>query len=160
MPLRVSSNNKGTWITWETPDESLSATFRIKPEMSEEEILKTLVKAVIFIGNQMGIMATEIAELELAIMGSVPGTPSTMTTTTGTTLSTARPASAATGSAPVDPNAQRVPMMPPASLSDLPNGGVPITTFGWGSMPTTSVPAELAAPEAGGWEMIPPGELE
>lgn len=155
MPLKVSSNTKGTWITWETPDESLSATFRIKPEMSEEEILKTLVKAVIFIGNQMGIMAAEIAELELAIMGSTAPTAATATASETTPARTAGSAAAPPGLS----TAQRVPMMPPASLSDLPNGGVPITTFGWGSMPTRSVPAELAAPEAGGWEMIPPEEL-
>jgi len=156
MPLKVSSNSKGTWITWTTPDESVSSTFRVNPEAPDEKILEVLFKATRFIAAQMGALAVEIAELELEIMGTTAaptpqpalGPASRMTTTTTT---------APSGPSMADPNAERILMTP--AKSDLPAGGVPITTFGWSSMPTTSVPAELAAPEAGGWEMIPPGEL-
>lgn len=161
MPLKVSSNTKGTWITWETPDESLSATFRIRPEMPEDEMLGVLVKATTFIANQMGIMASQIAELELAIMGSGASpaenrTPNPAMTTGMTSLqATPNP-----GPSTADPNALRVPMMSPASLSDKPSDGGPANDhFGWSSMPTTSVPPELADPKAGGWELIPPGEM-
>jgi hypothetical protein len=153
MPLKVSSNNRGTWITWTTPDESVSSTFRINPEAPDEKILEVLFKATRFIAAQMGSLAVEIAELELEIMGTTPG-PSAHATAMDAVK---RPAPATAAPAVADPNAERILMTP--AKSDLPAGGVPITTFGWSSMPTTSVPAELAAPDAGGWEMIPPGEM-
>lgn len=145
MPLRVSSNSKGTWITWETPDESVSSTFRIKPEDPEEKILETLVKAVRFISAQTGQLQLEIAELEAEIVG---GPASTATNPTKRSVTSTGPATLP------DPSAPRVPMMPPASLSDQPAGGPPVQTFGWGSMPTRHVPPELAAD----WSLIPPGE--
>lgn len=129
MPLKMSSNSKGTWITWEAEDESLTATFRVKPEMSDQEILATLMKATAFIAKQMGIPQDGPASPPGATVGA-----------------------ASTPTAP--PNAPRVAMMPPASLSDLPAGGAPADTFGWSSLPTMSVPENLS----GDWEMIPPGE--
>lgn len=140
MPLKVSSNAKGTWITWEAIDESQTSTWRIKTEMTDPEMLAVLVKAATFIGKELNLMTLEIAELEAAIRGTAPAGQST------------QPTSTPAASAP--PGALQIPMMPPASLSDLPNGGPPVQTFGWASMPTTTVPAELAQD----WEMIQPGE--
>lgn len=149
MPLKVSSNNKGTWITWETPDESVSSTFRIKPEDDDEKVLAILFKATRFIAAQMGAMAVEIAELEMEIRGGAPTDASAMRSTPRT-ATTAAPATA------VDPNAPRIPMMSPASLSDKPSDGGPVNPeFGWASMPTNAIPEPLA----GQWEMIPPGEM-
>lgn len=143
MPLKVSSNSKGTWITWETPDESVSSTFRIKPEDEDEKVLAILFKATRFIAAQMGAMAVEIAELEMEIRG------------TGEVATTSPTAPVETARA-TDPNAPRIPMMSPASLSDKPADGGPVNTeFGWASMPTTSIPEPLASQ----WEMIPPGEM-
>lgn len=145
MPLKVSSNSTGTWITWEKPDESVSTTYRLKTKMTDEEILKTLVRAVTFISREMGLLQAEIAQLELEIMGTPPG---------GETASvTLTPASAPAPTATA-PSASPIPMMPPASLSDRPADGGPVTTFGWDSMPTTTVPQHLQQ----AWEIIPPGE--
>lgn len=150
MPIKTTSNDKGMWITWETPDEGVSTTFRIRKTDSDSEVLGKLFRLTRFIATQMDEMATEIAELELEIMGeSAPVIPSR----------TVAPAVNAAASSPPDPSAPRILMTSPASLSDQPAGGAPVSTFGWGSMPTTSVPAQLAAPEAGGWEMIPPEEM-
>lgn len=146
MPIKTTSNDKGMWITWETPDEGVSTTFRIRKTDSDSEVLGKLFRLTRFIAAQMDEMATEIAELELEILGGARG------------ATTSLPAPATTATA-TDPSAPRIPMMSPASLSDQPAGGAPVSTFGWGSMPTTSVPAQLAAPEAGGWEMIPPEEM-
>lgn len=151
MPLKMSSNSKGTWITWESEDDRRSATFKIKATDTDQEILATLIKATRFISAQM----EQPAQLDLEIMSTTPGV-SAPATATGAVKHLA-PAIAAPVAA--DPNAPRVPMMPPASLSDRPSDGGPTSTFGWSSMPTTTVPAELAAPQAGGWEMIPPGEM-
>lgn len=155
MPIKATSNDKGIWITWETPDEGISTTFRLMKKDSDEEILSKLFRLTRFISAQMGELNSEIAELELEIRGS--------------DAAAALPHSAAQGPAPsassepaatVPPNATRILMPPPGSLSDLPNGGPPVSTFGWGSMPTTSVPSSLADPKNGGWEMIPPEEME
>lgn len=144
MPLKVSSNNKGVWITWESPDESQSATFRIKPEMDEAEMLAMLVKATTFIAKQMGEISQQIAELEMELLGG----------TTPSPASSVKPASI-----PTPPGAPRIQMMSPASLSDAPAGGAPVH-FGWGETPPRAsggpqVPGHLA----GEWELIPPGEM-
>jgi hypothetical protein len=143
VAIKVSHNNKGTWITWEAEDQSLSATFRIKPEMTDEETIQTLARAVNFIATQMGVMGTALVTM-----------PSSATQTPSFTKASgiASPAGAVS---PPDPNAPRVPMMPPASLSDQPAGGAPVDAFGWSSLPTHSVPGNLA----GDWEMIPEGEM-
>jgi hypothetical protein len=144
MPLKVSTRNKTVIITWENPDQSQSAEFRIRPTMTEEEMLEVLVKATTFIAKQMGEISSQIAELELEITGTTPG-PSAPATTA---LQAPAPVQ------PADPSAPRIPMMPPVSLSDQPAGGPPVSTFGWSDMPTMHVPPELAS----SWEMIPPGE--
>ena len=148
MPLKISSNTKGTWITWETPDESLSATFRIKPEMDDSEILKTLVKATVFISRQMGEMEAEISLLEAEIFGAAAApqsSPASPGHGTAASVSEGHVPSAAT----------RIAMPDPAKLSDRPSDGGPVNShFGWGSAPTQQVPARLA----GEWELIPPGE--
>lgn len=154
MPLKVTSNSSGLWITWTTPDEGMSATFRIRTSMDDEEILKQLMKATTFISSQMGMLQTEIDLLEAEIRGSAP-TAATATKTPG--ASPVRTVESAPATAP-DPNAPRIPMMSPASLSDAPAGGAPVETFGWSSYPTTTVPGHLADPKNGGWEMIPEGE--
>lgn len=144
MPIKVTSNNDGAWITWATPDEGVSTTFRIKKTDPDEVVLEKLVKLTRFIGSQMGELATEIAELEMEILGTAPTAPDL------------QPAQAAPVPAP--PDAPRIPMMSPASLSDAPAGGAPVETFGWSSYPTTTVPEHLASATGGGWEMIPEGE--
>lgn len=153
MPIKVTSNDKGVWITWGTPDEGISTTFRLAKADPDEEILKKLIRLTRFIASQMGELATEIEELEISILGSAP------TGATATTSPARTPVSTAPLAVAPDPNAPRIQMTPPASLSDQPAGGPPVSTFGWSSMPTTAVPSELSAPERGGWEMIPPEEM-
>lgn len=148
MPLKASSNDKAMWVTWGTPDEGVSTTFRINKSDPDEEVLAKLVRLTRFIASQMDQQATEIAELEQAIRGQ---SPAEAEKTSAATARTATPSS--------NPNAPRIPMPSPASLSDLPAGGLPPAShFGWADMPTTSVPEHLAKPEAGAWEMIPPNE--
>lgn len=163
MPLKVSSNQDSLWVTWTSPDEDRTSTFRIRKTDPDEEVLKKLVRLTRFIASQMDEQTLEIAELELAIRGTAAPTQRLalegVDRTTGTTATTSL-TTPALGPSTADPNAPKILMTPPASLSDQPAGGPPpISTFGWGSMPTVSVPAELAAPAAGGWEMIPPEEL-
>lgn len=159
MTLKVSSNSTGVWITWEMPDESMSATFRIKTKSSDQEILKTLVKATTFIASQMNLVDQEIAELESAIRGS--GASGTFGPTTDSTSSAHQTQAATQGasSTPSVPSGERI-VMTPAALSDRPSDGGPVSpNFGWSSMPTTSVPKNLTTEQGGGWEMIPPGEM-
>lgn len=155
MPLKVSTRNKTVIITWENPDQSQSAEFRIRPTMTEEEMLEVLVKATTFIAKQMGEISSQIEELELEIKGAVSGSDAGAAPD-GFALQTASVPSVKQDSAATapDPNAPRIPMMPPVSLSDQPAGGPPVSTFGWSDMPTMHVPPELAQ----SWEMIPPGE--
>jgi hypothetical protein len=120
----------------------------VPKQATEVEQVKALLKAVGFLGSQTGVVPP------LTGAGSAPQTsgPAGSATTAPSTSPTPPPPGPSTG--------PRVPMMPPGSLSDRPaDGGPPRDTFQWASMPTMSVPPELAAPEAGGWEMIPPGEV-
>lgn len=143
MPIKATSNDKGMWITWETPDEGISTTFRIRKTDKDEEVLGKLFRLTRFIASQMDQMQTEIAELETQILGAdaaASGFPPSVPTAS----------KADAQSAP--PDAPRILMTP--QTSDLPAGGPPVQTFGWADMPTRHVPPELAST----WEMIPPGE--
>jgi hypothetical protein len=150
VPLKVSSNSNGTWITWENPDETQSATFKIKAKDSEEKILQTLVKAVIFIGKQMNLMQTEIALLE-----AERTVPTATAPVPGVAPGTARTAASGTnGPTTPPPNAERIAMMSPESLPDTP-------AFGWeapGAVRAVPNMPALPAHLQGEWEVIQPGE--
>lgn len=155
MPIKATSNDKGMWITWETPDEGISTTFRLKKGDSDQEILGKLFRLTRFIASQMGELATEIAELELQILGSAPVGPGSSASANPSATSASTPSAGPTATPPTD--APRIQMPSPATLSDKPAGGLPPRDgFGWGDMPTTVTPDMAASPM--GWEMIPPGE--
>jgi len=141
MPLKfTNSKTKGLTIAWTNEDKSRTATFTVPSEATDREQVEALVKALGFLVSQTG--------------ASVPDTSPTGTRGTAATLPTAPHSPAAT-----HPSAPQVPMMPPVSLSDRPaDGGMPGNAEFWQSMPTLSVPQELAGEGGGGWEMIPPGE--
>lgn len=148
MPLSFRNMKTDLIIAWESEDKTRTATFKVPKDAPEEEQVAAMQRALNYLMMQTGVMLTvartpqPVPEDASPMAGMTPITP----------LTTPDPGPST--------DVPRVPMMPPASLSDLPAGGPPpVSTFGWASMPTTSVPAELAAPQAGGWEMIPPEEL-
>jgi hypothetical protein len=128
----------------------MEASWKIRPKATEEEILSTLERVIRFVRSQNQQDAVAISELERDL-----GVPVTTAATSSTTpTATAASPSAAAGTGGLD-SAPRVQMMPPGSLSDRPSDGGPTQdNFGWGSMPTTTVPAHLQQ----AWEIIPPGE--
>jgi hypothetical protein len=144
MALSLKTVKGVVHLMWSTP--AMEAQWKIRPNMSEKEILETLERVIQFVRTQNG----EIAALAAEIRG----------TSAPVSVSPAEQATATTaGASPTPPAGSRVPMMPPASLSDTPAGGPPPRDgFSWDQFPTTVVPEHLASATGGGWEMIPPGE--
>lgn len=143
MPLKFTNRATGLTILWENEDRTRTATFVIPKQTSEREQVEALLKAVGFLGLQVGIVSAAAAA------------PSTSAPTEPAGTVSAVPA--ATAPAPSGP---LVPMMSPASLSDRPaDGGRPGNFEFWQSMPTMAVPEHLAGDAQGGWEMIPPEEM-
>lgn len=143
MALKYTNTKVNLKIEWESEDKSQTASFSIPKLGTDAQQVKALIKALAFLGAQTGV---------------VPPAPTGATAmTSGTT-----PAKTAESAAvPPGPNtAPRLQMTPPAGLSDAPAGGPPPVdrTF-WESMPTTTLPPQLASSPMG-WEMIPPGEVE
>lgn len=135
MPIKYTNTAKALKIEWANEDASQTASFSVPKQASETDQVKALLKAVGFLGIQTGVV------------------PATFNPTTGGS-STAPQGSGAT--TPATPSTgPRVQMMPPASLSDLPAGGLPAKgDVDWTQMPTTTVPQHLT----GAWETIPPDE--
>lgn len=152
MSLSVKSVKGVTHIKWtgEMAKGAMTAEWRISPEMDQKEVLDVLLRACSFLATQMGVISQDIKSLETATTSRAPAG--------GTSGANAEPAGATPPPSP-EPyatNVARVPMMPPTSLSDRPNGGPPTNQEFWSGMPTT-VPQELTASPMG-WEMIPEGE--
>jgi hypothetical protein len=148
MPIKFTNTAKALKIEWANEDASQTASFSVPKQATEVEQVKALLKAVGFLGSQTGVVPP------LTGAASAPQTsgPAGSATTAPSTSPTPPPPGPSTG--------PRVPMMPPGSLSDRPaDGGVPKNLEFWQSMPTLSVPENLALNNDGGWEMIPPGEM-
>lgn len=140
MPLKFTNRATGLTILWENEDRTRTMTYVIPKQVPEREQVQALMRAVGFLGLQVGI--------------APPTAAPTVAAPAATTISTAAAGAAASTSAP------QVPMMPPASLSDRPaDGGRPSNFEFWESMPTVSVPPQLAGEAQGGWELIPPEEM-
>lgn len=142
MPLKYSNTKTALKIEWTSPDETQTASFQIPKQATDEQQVKALLKALAFLGAQTGVVPP-------ATTTATPPTtaPSVTSPTTGSVTSTPG------GAAP------RVPMMPPASLSDRPaDGGPPPNAQFWETMPTAQVPSHLALGADSGWEIIPEGE--
>ncbi len=156
MTLSVKSQKGTVLIKWtgEMAKGEMTAEWRISPTMSQEEVLDVLVRATNFLASQMGSISQELDSVIAA------STAPAFAKDTGTTTPTTSPGTASgdpiAPSEPQNSNVARVPMMPPASLSDAPAGGAPTNQSFWSGMPTT-VPGEMTASPMG-WEMIPPGE--
>lgn len=141
MPIKYTNTAKALKIEWANEDASQTASFSVPKQASETDQVKALLKAVGFLATQTGV-----------IPAAAPSTP-TMTTP----AATAPTAPTATGLPSGSPasSGPRVQMMSPASLSDLPAGGLPPKgEVDWAQMPTTTVPQHLT----GAWETIPPDE--
>lgn len=142
MPLKYSNTKTALKIEWTSPDETQTASFQIPKQATDEQQVRALLKALAFLGAQTGV---------------VPPVPTAATATTSGTTSARTAESAAVPPGPS--TAPRVPMMPPASLSDRPaDGGPPPNAQFWETMPTAQVPSHLALGADSGWEIIPEGE--
>ncbi|SRR6266576_2434319 len=139
MPLKFTNRANALTILWTSEDATQTASFQVPKQATDKEKVESLVKALGFLVAKTG--------------AAVPSIPTTMTP--ADTAPTAIP----TGTPPSP--GPRVQMMPPASLSDRPSdGGRPNNAEFWESMPTTAVPQNLAVSDDGGWEMMPPEEME
>lgn len=143
MPIKFTNTAKALKIEWANEDATRTASFSVPKQANEADQVRALLAAVGFLATATGVIPT-------------PATVRTGVTATPPELTLAKTA----GSAPVPPGPStgpRLQMMPPASLSDLPAGGLPPTSQGdlkWEDLPTTTVPQHLAQ----AWETIPPDE--
>lgn len=147
MALKYTNTKVNLKIEWESEDKSQTASFSIPKLGTDAQQVKALIKALAFLGAQTGVVPPP---------STAPTGATAMTTPLATSARTVESAAA-----PPGPNtAPRLQMTPPAGLSDAPAGGPPPVdrTF-WESMPTTTLPPQLASSPMG-WEMIPPGEVE
>lgn len=137
MPIKYTNTAKALKIEWANEDASQTASFSVPKQASETDQVKALLKAVGFLATQTGVIPPNGASSAASpTPNSVPPTP----VNAGPTMPAVGP---------------RVQMMPPASLSDLPAGGLPAKgDVDWTQMPTTTVPQHLT----GAWETIPPDE--
>lgn len=147
--LKYTNSKAFLKILWTNEDKSRTATFVIHKELSETEQVQELLKAVGFLATTTGVIPPSPP------IHPVPTGATATTTPSATSAKTVE--SAAVPPGPTTPPGSRVQMMPPASLSDLPAGGLPPKAqkdLNWEDMPTTTVPAHLAQ----AWETIPPDE--
>lgn len=136
MPLKMKTVKGIVTLTWTSP--TMEASWKIRPSATEEEIVSTLSRVLVFVKSQTGSVTAQ------------------MNPTAPAPALGAGQATATTATDPGSTDPGRVLMMPPVSLSDRPSdGGPPKGEIDWGSMPTTTVPAELQ----GTWEMAPPEEM-
>lgn len=148
MPLKLKTTNGMMTLTWIKDDATAEASWRIPKDATDEQVVSLLRQALSHIQNQGQQM----------VLFDVDGFDLTMRKDASATTG-ASPASSRTASTPTTDGTIRIPMGPPASLSDKPSdGGPPQGSMGsqfWESMPTKEVPGQLAAE----WEMAPPEEM-
>jgi len=123
-------------LKWESP--TMEASWKIRPSMTEVEMLETLERVTQFVRAQYGQAPMAMGMLRT-------NSPTSLTTTTVSATS------AGTASIPQgEPG--KILMAPAAALSELPAGGLPpVNKEFWESMPTLEVPGNLAP----SWEMDP-----
>lgn len=139
MPLSLKTVKGVVSLTWSSP--TMEASWKIRPSMTEAEMMDTLCRVVIFVNSQnreLGKMEYELIKPQAAAAAPVPpaaqgsATPAPETGTTG-----------------------RILMQPPQAGNDRPSdGGPPAEKSMFEALPTTTVPAELQSI----WEMAPPEE--
>lgn len=142
MSLSLKTVKGVMTLTWSSP--TMEASWKIAPQMTEEEMLGTLTQMVSFVRQQRGATQMEIAKLETEL-GMRPAAPATAPSPV--------PAPSATPVPPTGPG--KILMGPPTTLTDAPAGGAPARSdVDWSSMPSTTVPEHLQK----AWEMVPPEE--
>ncbi len=142
MPLSLKTVKGVVSLAWSSPESSnltMEASWKIRPSMTEAEMLDTLCRVVIFVNSQN----RELGKMEYELIKPQDAAPSTSPISTpAVPVETAIPG--------------KILMMPPSQVGDRPSdGGVPQGNIDFGSLPTTSVPAELQQI----WEMAPPEEM-
>lgn len=137
MPLKLTKATKtGELVfTWTADDGSFDATWRVKAESEEDEILDTLTKVVRFVRTQRAETIAQVQEIEDFLRTDSEGEWKTAPT--------------------VPAEAERIPMGPPRA-SDLPSDGGPVN--GWAVMASRPQIPATSANGPMGWEYIPPGE--
>jgi len=131
-----------TTLTWESP--TMGAFWKIRPDMTDEEITEILTNVVRTITGVSMDREKRINELETEL-GIVPTTPAITPTVNAPSVPQPVP--------PAEPG--KILMGPPSALSDAPAGGAPPQGgVDFSSMPTTTVPEHLQK----AWEMVPPEE--
>ncbi len=145
MSLTVRSVKGVLTLTWkvDTEAQTMEASWKIRPSMTEQEKLDTLVKATVFIGRQMGAMPESIQ-----IPGAGTATPSAIAT----------PPNPPETSGPNSSGSSKGTILTPTAmtLAGKPSDGGPAARYDekfWQDMPTNMVPGHLAS----SWEMDPDG---
>lgn len=143
MPLSLKTVKGVVTLTWSSP--TMEASWKIRPQMTEMEMMDTLCRVVIFVNSQN----RELGKMEYELLGDASAA--------GMSGEGNAPASSASQPGTQAPaQAGRILMGPPATVSDRPSdGGVPQGNIDFTSLPTTTVPAELQQT----WEMAPPEEM-
>jgi hypothetical protein len=136
MPLKLKTVKGVVTLTWSSP--TMEASWKIRPTMTEAEMMDTLCRVVIFVNSQN----RELGKMEYELLG----TPSDGAVTT------TAPEQAGASTPPVG----RIQMLPPSAVGDRPSdGGPPQGGIDFTSMPTTTVPEALQAT----WDIMPPEEM-
>lgn len=149
MPLTWKTVKGQTTLTWESP--TMGAFWKIRPDMTDEEIAETLTNVVRTITGVTMDRDKRINELETEL-GIVPTTPAT---SPGTVVPSATGGTAPSAAPVPVPPAQpgKILMGPPSSVGDAPAGGPPPQGgVDFSALPTTTVPEHLQA----AWEVVPP----
>jgi len=132
MTLSLKTVKGVVTLKWESP--TMEASWKIRPQMSEGEMLQTLERVTQFVRAQYGqtLAGSPMPSAASAMAAGIPETPI----------------------APALPQTEvgKILMAPPTALSDAPAGGLPpVNKEFWESMPTLEVPGNLAP----SWEMDP-----
>jgi len=154
MSLKVRTLKGVTTLTWESP--TMGAFWKIRPEMTDEEIIEVLTNVVITMKGARMDREARIFELETELGIAVPTAASgpAAPTTGSPTPRTASAGPAGSVVPPAEPG--KILMMPPSSLGDAPAGGAPANQDLWSGLPSDAVPDHLSKD----WSMAPPEEME
>lgn len=139
MPLTLKTVKGVVNLIWSSP--TMEASWKLRPSMTEAEMVDTLCRVVIFVNSQN----RELGKMEYELLGTPAPTVSAPASTTMSPAADEAPAGAG-----------RILMPPPSQVGDRPSdGGPPQGNIDFGALPTTTVPAELQQV----WDMMPPEEM-
>lgn len=152
--LTIKTVKGVTTLTWESP--TMGAFWKIRPEMTDEEIIEVFTNVVTTMKGVGMDRAAKIFELETEL-GMIPPVAAAGPTQKAALSPAVTPPTANAGT--VAPVAQpgKILMMPPTTLDGAPAGGAPAQGgVDFSALPSDRVPGHLA----GSWEMAPPEEME